>query len=110
MPQAVITAEREWARVLARHVANQLPQAIRQVRDVQLTGEQIDELQKAFENINRFPKLIISDPDESVFHSEILQRIIFRLPSDFLKHWLVSAKRKIKLHTNSAKRRRVLKG
>jgi len=50
MPQAVITAEREWARVLARHVANQLPQAIRQVRDVQLTHEQIEELRKTFEN------------------------------------------------------------
>jgi len=50
MPQAVITAEREWARVLARHVANQLPQAIRQVRDVQLTHEQIEELRKVFEN------------------------------------------------------------
>jgi hypothetical protein len=43
-------------------------------------------------------------------NSEILQRIIFLLSLDFLKDWLVSAKRKIKLHTNSAKRRRVLKG
>ncbi len=50
MPQAVITAEREWARVLARHIANQLPQAIHQVRDLQLSREQIDELRKAFEN------------------------------------------------------------
>ena len=50
MPQAVITAEREWARVLARHIANQLPQAIHQVRDLQLSREQIDELRKTFEN------------------------------------------------------------
>ncbi|HEV3037818.1 MAG TPA: hypothetical protein VHA33_08540 [Candidatus Angelobacter sp.] len=50
MPQAVITAEREWARVLARHIANQLPQAIHEVRDLQLSREQIDELRKAFEN------------------------------------------------------------
>ena len=50
MPQAVITAEREWARVLARHIANQLPEAIHEVRDLQLTGDQIEELRKAFEN------------------------------------------------------------
>jgi len=50
MPQAVITAEREWARVLARHIANQLPQAIHEVRDLQLSREQIDDLRKAFEN------------------------------------------------------------
>jgi hypothetical protein len=43
-------------------------------------------------------------------NSEILQRIIFLLPLDFLKDWLVSVKEKIKLHTNSAKRRRALKG
>jgi hypothetical protein len=35
---------------LARHVANQLPAALRQVRDVQLTDIQIDELRRAFEN------------------------------------------------------------
>ena len=50
MPQGTITAEREWARALARHVANQLPEALRQVRDVQLTDIQIDELRRAFEN------------------------------------------------------------
>jgi hypothetical protein len=50
MPQGTITAEREWARALARHVANQLPAALRQVRDVQLTDIQIDELRRAFEN------------------------------------------------------------
>jgi hypothetical protein len=50
MPQGTIAAEREWARALARHVANQLPEAVRQVRDVQLTDIQIDELRRAFEN------------------------------------------------------------
>jgi len=50
MPQAVILSEREWARALARHVANQLPEAVRQVRDLKLTTTQIDELRKVFEN------------------------------------------------------------
>jgi hypothetical protein len=50
MPQAVTLAEREWARVLARRVANQLPEAIRQVPDVQLTAAQIEELRRVFEN------------------------------------------------------------
>jgi len=49
MPQAVV-AEREWARVLARHVVNQLPEAVRQVADIKLTATQIRELQRAFEN------------------------------------------------------------
>ena len=50
MPQAVIIAEREWARVLARHVANQLPEALSRVRDIQLTADQVDELRRVFEN------------------------------------------------------------
>ena len=50
MPQAVIIAEREWARVLARHVANQLPEAISRVRDIQLTEDQVEVLRKVFEN------------------------------------------------------------
>jgi hypothetical protein len=50
MPQGTITAEREWARALARHIVNQLPEAISQVRDVQLTDTQILEIQKAFQN------------------------------------------------------------
>ena len=50
MPQGTFVAEREWARSLARHVANQLPEAIRQVRGVQLTPVQIEELRKVFEN------------------------------------------------------------
>jgi hypothetical protein len=66
MPQAVITAEREWARVLARHIANQLPQAIHQVRDLQLNREQIDELRKAFENtlVNNMGCEVPSDRSE----------------------------------------------
>jgi hypothetical protein len=50
MPQEVILAEREWARVLARHVVRQLPEAVRQVPDLQLTHHQILQLQKVFEN------------------------------------------------------------
>ena len=50
MPQAVITVEKEWGRALARFVANQLPQAISEVRDIQLTLDQVDELRKVFEN------------------------------------------------------------
>jgi hypothetical protein len=50
MPQGTFVAEREWARILARRVANQLPEAIRQVRDVQLTPAQVEELRAAFEN------------------------------------------------------------
>lgn len=50
MPQAVIIAEREWARVLARHVANQLPEAISRVRDIQLSQDQVEVLRKVFEN------------------------------------------------------------
>ena len=49
MPQTIVT-EREWARALARHIVNQLPEAIRQVRDVQLTDTQIEEIQRAFQN------------------------------------------------------------
>jgi hypothetical protein len=50
MPQGVIIAEREWARALARHVANQLPEAVSRVRDLKLTATQLDELRKVFEN------------------------------------------------------------
>ena len=45
-----VAAEKEWARALSRHVAEQLPEAIRQVPNVRLTGEQIEELRRAFEN------------------------------------------------------------
>jgi hypothetical protein len=50
MPQAVVVAEREWARVLSRHVVNQLPEAVRRVPNLRLTAAQVAELQKAFEN------------------------------------------------------------
>ncbi|HKV92095.1 MAG TPA: hypothetical protein VJW20_06065 [Candidatus Angelobacter sp.] len=50
MPQAVIPVEQEWARALARFVTNQLPQAVRQVPDIQLNADQIAVLQSAFEN------------------------------------------------------------
>jgi hypothetical protein len=50
MPQGTFVAEREWARSLARHVADQLPEAIRQIPHVQLTPAQIEELRRVFEN------------------------------------------------------------
>ena len=50
MPQGTFVAEREWARALARHVANQLPEAVRQAPDIQLTPVQIEQLRKVFEN------------------------------------------------------------
>ncbi len=48
-PRAFV-AEREWARTLARHIANQLPEAVREVPNLQLSGDQVQELRKAFEN------------------------------------------------------------
>jgi hypothetical protein len=50
MPQGTFVAEREWARALARHVANQLPEAIRQAPEIQLTPAQIEQLRRVFEN------------------------------------------------------------
>jgi Spy/CpxP family protein refolding chaperone len=50
MPQAAPAAEREWARALARHIANQLPEAVRQIPDLGLTPPQIQELRRIFEN------------------------------------------------------------
>ena len=50
MLQDVIPVEQEWARALARFVTNQLPQAVRQVPDIQLNADQIAVLQRAFEN------------------------------------------------------------
>ena len=50
MPQGTFVAEREWARILARRVANQLPEAIRQTPDIQLTPAQVEELRRVFEN------------------------------------------------------------
>jgi hypothetical protein len=48
--ETVQLSEREWARALARRVAEQLPEAIRQVRGLSLSAEQIQELRKAYEN------------------------------------------------------------
>ena len=45
-----LAAEREWARALARHVANQLPEAARTLPNLGLTREQVQELKRAFEN------------------------------------------------------------
>jgi len=50
MPQGTFVAEREWARILARRVANQLPEAIRQLPDLQLTPAQVEALRATFEN------------------------------------------------------------
>ena len=50
MPQGTFVAEREWARILARRVANQLPEAIRHAPNIQLTPAQVDELRRVFEN------------------------------------------------------------
>ena len=50
MPQTAVVSEREWARVLARHVANQLQEAVRTVPELGLTQAQVVELRQAFEN------------------------------------------------------------
>ena len=50
MPQNAVISEREWARVLARHVANQLQEAVRTVPELGLTQVQVTELRRAFEN------------------------------------------------------------
>lgn len=48
--QTAVVSEREWARILARDVANQLQQAVRTVPQLGLTQPQVEELRKAFEN------------------------------------------------------------
>ena len=48
--QTTVPAEREWARILARHVSNQLQEAALQVPNLGLTGDQIEQLRRAFEN------------------------------------------------------------
>ena len=50
MPQNAVISEREWARVLARHMANQLQEAARTVPELGLTQVQVVELRQAFEN------------------------------------------------------------
>ena len=47
---AAVVAEREWARTLARSVAGQLPEAARQLPNLCLSADQIEQLRKAFEN------------------------------------------------------------
>ena len=49
-PGPAIIAEREWARALARHVANQLPEAVRQLPELQLTEAQVEMLRRVFQN------------------------------------------------------------
>ena len=49
-PDAAVVAEREWARALARHVANQLPEAVRQRPELGLTDRQVDALRRVFQN------------------------------------------------------------
>ncbi|HLK06649.1 MAG TPA: hypothetical protein VKV30_01845 [Candidatus Angelobacter sp.] len=50
IPQTAVVSEREWARVLARHMANQLQEAARTVPELGLTQAQVVELRQAFEN------------------------------------------------------------
>ena len=50
MAQGNFVGEREWARALARHVADQLPEAIRQIPNVHLSHEQVEQLRRVFEN------------------------------------------------------------
>src|SRR5215813_13669048 len=50
MPQNAVVSEREWARVLARHVANQLQEAVRTVPELGLSQVQVVQLRRAFEN------------------------------------------------------------
>jgi hypothetical protein len=48
--EAQLPAEREWARALARHVSQQLPEAISQVPGLDLSPQQVQELRRAYEN------------------------------------------------------------
>jgi predicted regulator of Ras-like GTPase activity (Roadblock/LC7/MglB family) len=50
VPQNAVISEREWARVLARHMANQLQEAARTVPELGLTQAQVVDLRAAFEN------------------------------------------------------------
>jgi hypothetical protein len=42
--------EKEWARAIARDVSAALPEVVREVPGLKLTGAQVASLQKAFEN------------------------------------------------------------
>jgi hypothetical protein len=48
--QNAVISEREWARVLARHMANQLQEAARTVPELGLSQAQVVELRQVFEN------------------------------------------------------------
>lgn len=48
--EEALVAEREWARALARHIANQLPEAVRQLPELQLTEAQVEALRRVFQN------------------------------------------------------------
>ena len=48
--RTAFVAEREWARTLARHISNQLPEAVRALPNLQLNRDQVEELRRAFEN------------------------------------------------------------
>ena len=48
--RGAFVAEREWARTLARHISNQLPEAVRALPNLQLNRDQVEELRRAFEN------------------------------------------------------------
>jgi len=50
MPQGTFVAEREWARTLARHVANQLQEAARALPDLNIPPDQLERLRAALEN------------------------------------------------------------
>ena len=50
MPQGTLVTEREWARTLARHVANQLQEAARTLPDLNITPDQLERLRQALEN------------------------------------------------------------
>jgi hypothetical protein len=42
--------EKEWGRALARQLASELPAAVRDLPELRLTSQQIDQLRIAFEN------------------------------------------------------------
>jgi hypothetical protein len=46
----VMVREKEWGRALARQLASELPAAVRDLPELRLTSQQIDQLRVAFEN------------------------------------------------------------
>ena len=55
--------EKEWGRALARQLASELPAAVRDLPDLRLTSQQIDNLRIAFEN--RLIETMGEDTDET---------------------------------------------